>query len=134
MIRNNADETAVRAVLDRIYAAWAANDAEAFVAPYASDASAALPGSYLSSRDAICATMASLFAGPLKGSRAVYEVDRIRFLGPSDAAAVVNSRGAMLGAGEDQPVASAWMRETWVLSKASGGWRVDAFHQSPERV
>ena len=31
------DEVAVRAVLDTVYAAWADNDSDAFVAPYAPD-------------------------------------------------------------------------------------------------
>jgi hypothetical protein len=38
------DDSAVRAVLDDVYAAWAAGDADAFVARYAQNASAVLPG------------------------------------------------------------------------------------------
>jgi hypothetical protein len=57
------EESAVRSVLDRIYAAWADNDANAFVAPYPAPASRAL--------------------------------------------------------------------ETWVLSRTTGSWRVEAFHNCP---
>jgi uncharacterized protein (TIGR02246 family) len=53
----------VRAVLDQVYSAWAANDADAFVAPYADTATAVLPSAFLADREAIRATMASLFAG-----------------------------------------------------------------------
>jgi uncharacterized protein (TIGR02246 family) len=61
------DESTVRAVLDEVYAAWAANDADAFVAGYAEDATAVLPGSHLPNREAIRATMAAVFAGILAG-------------------------------------------------------------------
>jgi uncharacterized protein (TIGR02246 family) len=56
---------AVAAVLDEVYAAWAAGDADAFVAPYSEHATAVLPGSHLRDRSAIRATMAEAFAGPL---------------------------------------------------------------------
>lgn len=85
------DESAVRAALDRVYAAWADNDADAFVAGYAEDATAALPGTYLPDEDAIRANMAQAFAGPLKGSSAVHEIQNIRFVGAETA--VVTSKG-----------------------------------------
>ena len=64
----------VREVLREVYAAWEANDADAFARLYAEPATATLPGIYLSGRQAIRDTMAMLFAGELKGSRAIYEV------------------------------------------------------------
>ena len=70
----------VREVLDEVYAAWAANDADAFVRPYAETATATLPGAYLPSRKAVREVMATLFAGDLKGSSAVHEVQDIRFI------------------------------------------------------
>jgi uncharacterized protein (TIGR02246 family) len=91
MSTNTLDHV-IRAVLDRIYAAWEANDADAFVAPYAANATALLPGSLLPDRAAIHATMKAVFAGPLGGSRAVYEVQSIRPLGAE--AAIVISKGA----------------------------------------
>ena len=48
----------VREVLEEVYAAWDANDAEAFARPYAESATATLPGIYLSGRQAIHGTMA----------------------------------------------------------------------------
>src|SRR5258706_2345588 len=91
------DDAAVRSVLDRVYAAWADNDADAFVADYAEDATAVLPGSYLPNKGAIHATMVDVFAGPLKGSRAIHEVQSVRFLGAD--AAIVISKGAVVPAG-----------------------------------
>lgn len=54
------DASAVSAVLDQVYAAWAAGGADAFVAPYAEQATAVLPGAYLRDRAAIRAAVAGL--------------------------------------------------------------------------
>ncbi|HEY0451828.1 SgcJ/EcaC family oxidoreductase [Actinophytocola sp.] len=120
------DDSAVRAVLDGVYAAWAAGDADGFVAGYAEDATAVLPGTFLQGKAAVRATMAAMFAGPLKGSRALHEVRSIRFL---DGVAVVVSRGAVLAAGQTAP--DEWAIETWVLARHGGGWLVTAFHNCP---
>jgi uncharacterized protein (TIGR02246 family) len=123
---------AVRAVLDEIYAAWAANDADAFVAPYAEAATAVLPGTYLPDRATIRATMAALFAGALRGSTAVHEVRNIRFVGTD--VAIVISKGAVVPAGRTVPDAASRALETWVLTRPDGTWRVQAFHNCPEEA
>ncbi|RSM53536.1 DUF4440 domain-containing protein [Amycolatopsis sp. WAC 01376] len=123
------DESAVRAVLDGIYAAWAGNDADAFVAAYADDATATMPGGFLGSKQAIHTTMAAGFAGPLKGSRGVVDVRNVRFVG-SDTA-VVNATSATVMAGDAEPPAGQWAMDTWTLSRADGPWRVDAYHTCP---
>jgi uncharacterized protein (TIGR02246 family) len=124
------DETAVHAVLDAVYAAWADNDADAFVAPYAADATAVHSGTVMADRDAIRATMATVFDGPLKGSRGIHDVQRIRFVGADTA--VVLSRGAILFAGQSEPAAESRTLDGWVLSRHDGTWRVAAFHNCPE--
>jgi uncharacterized protein (TIGR02246 family) len=123
------EESAVRSVLDRIYAAWADNDANAFVAPYAPEATATLPGASLRNREAIRATMAALFAQELKGSRAAHSVESVRFLGAD--VAIVRSKGAIILAGQCDPAPASWALETWVLSRTTGSWRVEAFHNCP---
>jgi uncharacterized protein (TIGR02246 family) len=125
-------DRAVRALLDEVYAAWADNDADAFVAPYAETATAVLPGSYLPDREAIRATMATLFAGELNGSKGVHEVESIRFVGAD--VAIVVSKGALLLAGQTEPDAANRALETWVLSKQDGTRRVQAFHNCPEHT
>lgn len=124
------DECAVRAVIAGVYAAWAANDADEFVSDYAEAATATLPGCYLADREAIRANMAVLFADELKGSRAISEVRTVRLLG-SDVA-VVTSTTAILYAGADEPAPDSRGRDTWVLARTTGPWRVEAFHHSPE--
>ncbi len=125
-------DSAVRAVLDTVYAGWAKNDADAFVASYAADATALLPGSYLQDKEAIRVTMAVAFAGPLKGSRGVHKIQSIRF--PSAGTAIVISKGAVVLAGEAEPRAENRALETWVLSQQDGTWRVQAFHNCAENA
>jgi uncharacterized protein (TIGR02246 family) len=122
----------VREVLREVYAAWEANDADAFAKPYAESATATLPGTYLSGRQAIRDAMARLFAGGLKGSRAICEVRGIRFVAAD--ASIVTSEGAVLLAGQAEPDAAGRALETWALSRQDGAWRVQAFHNCPERV
>jgi uncharacterized protein (TIGR02246 family) len=121
---------AVAAVLDEVYAAWAAGDADAFVAPYGEHATAVLPGSYLRDRSAIRATMAEVFAGPLKGSMGVHQVQSIRF--PAAEMAIVISKGGIQFAGQASPAPETRSVDTWLLSRPDGSWRVEAFHNCPE--
>lgn len=123
---------AVPTVLDEVYAAWADNDADAFVAPYAEIATAVLPGSYLCGREALRATMTAIFAGELNGSKGVHEVQSIRFVGAD--VAIVISKGAVLLAGQTEPDASNRVLETWVLDRQDGTRRVQAFHNCPEQI
>jgi uncharacterized protein (TIGR02246 family) len=122
----NSAAAAVRAVLERVYAAWARNDADAFVEPYDEAATASLPGTFLSNRAAIHATMKALFTGVLAGSRAVYEIQSIRW--PGADVALVTSQGAVVRAGQMQPDEATRSFETWVLCKHGAEWRVLAFH------
>jgi uncharacterized protein (TIGR02246 family) len=129
MISNAAsadDASAVAAVLDEVYAAWAAGDADAFVAPYAEHATAVLPGSCLQGKQAIRATMADGFTGPLRDSRGIHQVQSIRF--PGADTAIVISKGGIVFAGQTGIAAETRSVDTWVLSRQDGTWRVEAFH------
>lgn len=123
------DDSEALKVLDDVYAAWADNDAEAFVTSYTADATSIVAGSYRNTRDTIRDRMAAGFAGPLKGSRALDEVQSVRYLG--DDAAVVISRSAVLMAGETDVPADRWVLATWVLTRQSGKWLLAAYHNSP---
>jgi uncharacterized protein (TIGR02246 family) len=127
---SNDDERAVREALDAVYAAWAENDADAFVEPYADDATALLPGVYLPGRETIRAAMADVFQGPLRDSRAIHEVQSIRF--PRPGTAVVINKGALVPAGATEPSPGTRSLETWVLARHDGRWRVVAFQNSAE--
>ncbi|MFI9537655.1 SgcJ/EcaC family oxidoreductase [Nocardia fusca] len=126
------EEAAVRAALRAVYTGWEKNDADAFTAPYAENATATLPGVFLPNREAVRSTMAAMFDGALKGSKAIYEVRTIRFLSPD--VAIVTSKGSVVYAGAGSPSNDTKALETWVLSKKSGEWLVEAFQNSPENA
>jgi uncharacterized protein (TIGR02246 family) len=122
-------ERAVQAVMEAVSAAWADNDVDAFVAHYADDATAVLPGFALLSKPVIRAAMAAAFAGPLKATRRLHRVQGTRFL--DDATAIVISRSVTVPGGEDEPPADRWSIATWVLSNHSGRWLIRAYHDCP---
>ncbi|WP_433380796.1 SgcJ/EcaC family oxidoreductase [Actinoplanes sp. CA-142083] len=122
-------EQTVRAVIDAVSEAWADNDVDAFVAHYAEDATAVLPGFALLSKPVIRTAMGAAFAGQLKGTRRVHRVQGVRFL--DDATAIVITRSVTVPAGEDEPPADRWSIATWVLSRRTGPWLVEAYHDCP---
>jgi uncharacterized protein (TIGR02246 family) len=126
---SNVDRQAVSDVLQRLYEAWEANDAETFVADYLDDASVVQPGIYKKDREEIRTTMAAGFAGPLLGSRVINHPQDIRFL--TDEAAIVVSEDGILFPGQDVVPSEAMVRATWVLAKRDGSWYVAAYHNSP---
>jgi uncharacterized protein (TIGR02246 family) len=123
------DEVAINAMLTEMYQAWAANDADGFVKYYTDDATAILPGSLRSSRQAIRQSMAAGFDGPLKGSSTVDRQLKLRFVGED--AAIAISEGGILFAGEDVVPEGRQIHATWVFEKRDGRWMVAAYHNSP---
>lgn len=122
------DESAIRAVLDKSYRAWAAGDAAGMVADYTVDATAILPGSLRDGRDAIRDGMAQAFAGPLKGTSTYNKQLSLRFVG-RDAAIVVSESGILFPGHSEVPDA-AKVNATWVLEKRDGSWKIAAYHNS----
>jgi uncharacterized protein (TIGR02246 family) len=116
---------AVRAVLDQLYATWAAGDADAFAALYTEDAIVVMPGVFHRGRSAVRDYMAAGFAGPLNGSRAVDEPQDIRLLGADTA--IVVSTGGVLRAGEQDLPPAREVRATWVLSRQDERWLIAAY-------
>lgn len=105
-VTRSHDETAIKGVLEGVYQAWDAGDADAFVADYRDDATAILPGSYRRSKEVVRENMAVGFASYLKGSTSIDKLDSIRFLGES-AAVVVSETGIKFpGESEVPPSAS----------------------------
>ncbi|HZE30877.1 MAG TPA: SgcJ/EcaC family oxidoreductase [Actinoallomurus sp.] len=125
------DTDAVRDVLQRIYAAWADNDADAFAALYTEDATVVMPRVFKRGRTAVRDHMAGGFAGPLKGSRGVDDPQDIRVIGTDTA--IVVSRGGIVMAGEREVPAEREVLATWVLAKRDGRWLIAAYANAPLR-
>jgi uncharacterized protein (TIGR02246 family) len=126
---SDADRRAIVDVLARLYKAWEANDAEAFVADYTDDASVIQPGVYKKDREEIRTTMAAAFAGPLNGSRATDQPVDVRFL--SDDTAIVVSEGGIIFPGQDAVASEQLVRATWALVRRGDAWRIASYHNSP---
>ncbi|MGW2660019.1 SgcJ/EcaC family oxidoreductase [Nocardia tengchongensis] len=120
------DRDAVLDVLKGVYTAWAANDADTFIADYEPESTSVLPGVFRNGREAVRAGMAAGFAGPLRGSSVLDEPQLVRF--PAPDTAVVTSRAAILMAGETEPPADRWVLATWTLVRRDGRWLITAYH------
>jgi uncharacterized protein (TIGR02246 family) len=125
----SADIAAVRGVLDAMYAAWAAGDADAFAAHYTDDATVVLPGVLHQGRQAVRDYMAAGFAGPLKGSSAVDEPHDIRVI-TGDTAIVVSRAGVLMPGEKDLPAARE-KHATWVFTRVDERWLVAAYANAP---
>ncbi|MER7175699.1 SgcJ/EcaC family oxidoreductase [Streptomyces mesophilus] len=130
MSDNRANDTAaITTVLEDLYKAWDAGDADAFVAGYTPEATAIMPGSYRASREEIRQGMAAGFPSFLKGSTTTNRQLGIRFLG-RDGAIVVSESG-ILFPGESEAPADRIVYATWVLEKRDDAWQIAAYHNSP---
>ena len=125
----DADQRAVLAVIQAVYVAWEANDADAFAAVYRDDATVVQPGMHKQNRDEIRATMAAGFAGPLKGSRVIDTPASVRLV--NDETAIVVSEGGIVFPGETACPPGRLVRATWTLARHDGDWLVAAYHNSP---
>ena len=123
------DSAAVRDVLHSASAAWAAGDADAFAALYLDDATVVMPGVLHRGRAAVRSFMADAFAGRLKGSRGVDDVQDVRILG--DDTAIVVGRGGIVLAGEQSVPAERERFATWVLARHGGRWQIAAYANTP---
>lgn len=115
-------------VLERMYAAWADNDADAFADLYVEDATVVMPGVFHQGRAAVREYMAAAFDGPFKGSRGVDEPQDVRVNGDT---AVIVSKAGVIMAGEDAVPAERLRLATWVLSRRDGRWLVSAYANAP---
>ncbi|MFI1702425.1 SgcJ/EcaC family oxidoreductase [Streptomyces bobili] len=130
MSDNRANDTAaIAAVLESLYKAWDAGDADAFVADYTQEATAIMPGSYRASREEVRQSMAAGFASFLKGTTTTNRQLGIRFLG-RDGAIVVSESG-ILFPGESEVPADRIVYATWVLEQRDDAWLIAAYHNSP---
>ncbi len=120
---------AVRDVPQRVVAAWAENDAEAFAAVWSTDGDLVVgDGTRLVGRPAIAAYMRTGFAGPLKGARATATVKRARLLSPS--VAVVQTTGGILMPGETKVPPERLGIQTWVVTKHGSRWLISAYQNT----
>jgi len=123
---DQADEAAVRSVVDRVDRAWADGDAEAFAAACTEPGTMILSGDrYFRGRPQIHDQMSMALAGPLKGTALTGRIVDLRFLAPG--AAVLTTEGGILLPGETEADRERALRATWVVVKEQGQWLVAAY-------
>jgi uncharacterized protein (TIGR02246 family) len=132
IIIGTSDSAAIKKVLANQYVAWAAGNADDFVADYAADATVIMPGQFRRNRDEIRDSMTGSFATVLKDTAVIDEIQVIRFL--SDDYAIAVSKAGILFPGETEVPADRYIFATWVLLKRGGRWIVEAYHNSPISV
>jgi uncharacterized protein (TIGR02246 family) len=122
----------LRATVDHMYRAWDRNDAAAYAAFFTDDSDyVAFDGTRLRGRAANEALHARLFAGVLRGTRIVGEVDDIRVLTPD--VALLHTHGAVLFPWQDRAPRSRASIQTMVAVRTQDGWRFSAFHNTRVR-
>jgi uncharacterized protein (TIGR02246 family) len=123
------DSAAIKKVLADQYKAWAAGDADTFVADYTEEATVIMPGAFRRNREEVRQSMAASFTTFLKDSTVTDEIQNIRFLDQNHAIAV--SKAGILFAGETEVPANRLVNATWVFQRRDDKWLVAAYHNSP---
>jgi uncharacterized protein (TIGR02246 family) len=119
----------IAALPQRMVAAWAAHDADAFAELFTSDGTMILPGVYQKGRDAIRQFMTGAYAGPYRGTTVTGTPVDIKPLAAG--AVVLVTVGGVLAPGETELSDRAAIRASWVLTKAEGSWRIGVYHNCP---
>ena len=128
-----ADQAAVWAIPQRVVAAWAEHDADAFARVFTENGTMILPGLYKSGRDEIRKYMAAAFAGPYKGTQVTGQPINIKFL--NEHAVVLITYGGVLQPGEKKLSDLRAIRATWlVVKQPDGQWLLDCYQNSPSLV
>ena len=121
-----AEQAAIAAVSQRVVAAWAAHDADAFARVFVEDGTMVLPGVYLQGRDKIRDYMANAFAAQYKGTQVTGKPLNFKFL--SDSSGVLLTEGGVLHPGENKPTKERAIRASWIVMKEDGHWMLAAYH------
>lgn len=122
-------ERAIREVFREVTRARAHRDALALTGWYAPDAWITGPGVHLAGREAIRAALADAFAGPLRATRNVHDIQGIRLVDATTA--LVRTSSMTLLPGRTEPLPGQREEITWVLSRYTGRWLIEAQHSSP---
>lgn len=126
---SNADEAAIRKIVQQVQDGWNAHDGKAFAAPFAADADyVVVNGMYIKGREDIEKGHVQIFTTFYKDSRNVATIKSIRFLRPDVAVAHVEWNLEFKMNGESR---KGHAINTMVLTKEGGKWSIAAFQNTP---
>ncbi|MGP8270850.1 MAG: SgcJ/EcaC family oxidoreductase [Terracidiphilus sp.] len=124
-----ADERAIRGVLDRFMDAWNCHDAKAFALVFSPDADVTnWRGTVVSGRSGVEQMHAPVFATIFRNSHQKYTEIKTRFIRPDVAAVDVNweMTGATDPVGNPRPARQGLL--SFVMAKSKGEWQVVVMH------
>lgn len=126
---SNADEAAIRKIVQQVQDGWNAHDGKAFAAPFAADADyVVVNGTYAKGREAIEKGHTAIFTTFYKESHNVATIKSIRFLRP-DVAVVHNEWNLEFKVNGETRKGHAM--NTMVMTKEGGKWSIAAFQNTP---
>ena len=125
----DADKAAIASLTQRVVAAWAYADADAFASVFTGDGTMILPGVYRKGRGAVCEYMTDAFAGRYRGTQVTGAPVDIRFLSPD--VALLLTMGGVLAQGQTEVTTDSAIRASWLVVRRAGHWQPAAYQNSP---
>lgn len=131
-VSDQRSDSELRALFDRMCAAWTEGDAAAYGACFTEDSDyVSYDGSLARGRDVMVQNHDDLFRGVLTGSALVGNVESIRYLRPD--VAVLHATGSVLMPWRSELPRRRLSRQTIVAVSTPEGWRVAALHNGRVR-
>jgi uncharacterized protein (TIGR02246 family) len=127
-----ADHAAVAALTQRVIAAWAYGDGDAFAEVFVEDGTMILPGLFKKGREEIRAYLKEAYEGPYKNTQVTGRPLDLRFFGPDSG--ILITQGGVLAPGETEVSDAQAIRATWTVVKRDGQWRLAAYQNSPAKT
>jgi uncharacterized protein (TIGR02246 family) len=127
---NAADESAIRALVQRCVEGWNKGSGEAFAAQFAEDSDyVVVNGMHIKGRRQNASGHQQIFDTIYKGTRLWVQVKSVRFLRPD--VALMHTASKVLKPGESDASPEPEAIQTWTVSKHGKEWLIDAFHNTP---
>jgi uncharacterized protein (TIGR02246 family) len=128
-VNSNADEAAIRRVVQNVQDGWNAHDGKAFASSFATDADyVVVNGMRAKGREEIEKGHTAIFSTVYKDSKNVATVQSIRFLRPDVAVVHVEWNLEFRMGGE---MKKGHAMSTMVMTKDGGKWGIAAFQNTP---
>lgn len=119
----------ISTIPQRVVAAWADNDADAFASVFTEHATMILVGNvFVTGRENIRKHMAEAFAGQYAGTRVTGTPIAIRPIARD--IVLLITRGGVIPAGETELPASEAIRASWLVVRQDGEWKLTAYQNT----
>jgi uncharacterized protein (TIGR02246 family) len=125
---NGLEGTILTATL-RVRGGWERNDADIIADAFTDNGSMLLGDEQLKGREAIRSYLADAFSAGFQGTKIHDDPAEIKVLGEN--VGLVISKGGLLSSGETSVPPDRENRNTWVVVKQQGEWRLLSYQSSP---